>query len=116
MRAGTSRAVDRAGGSAPVNAPWQLDAGALVDAYARGTLSPVEALRSVRARMDAVNPRLNAVIAIDDAGAEAAARASERRWRRGDALSALDGVPVGVKDNIPVAGQPCRWHGRHRGA
>ncbi len=95
-----------------MNAPWQLDAGALVDAYARGTLSPVEALRSVRARMDAVNPRLNAVIAIDDAAAEAAARASERRWRQGDAWSVLDGVPVSVKDNIPVAGQPCRWGSR----
>ena len=95
-----------------MTAPGELDAGALALAYARRTLSPVEALRSVLARREAVDPHLNAVIALDPETAEAAARASERRWSRGEALSALDGVPVSVKDNIPVAGQPCRWGSR----
>lgn len=89
--------------------PWQLDIGALAQAYAARTLSPVEALGSVLARLDAVNPRINAVIARDDSAAFAAARESERRWLRGAPLSALDGVPISVKDNIPVAGMPCRW-------
>lgn len=92
-----------------MTAPWQLDIGALARAYAARTLSPVEALGSVLARLDAVNPRINAVIARDDSAACAAARESERRWLRGAPLSALDGVPISVKDNIPVAGMPCRW-------
>lgn len=92
-----------------MTAPWQLDIGALAQAYAARTLSPVEALGSVLARLDAVNPRINAVIARDDSAAYAAARESERRWLRGAPLSALDGVPISVKDNIPVAGMPCRW-------
>lgn len=89
--------------------PWQLDIAALTRAYATRTLSPVEALASVLARLDAVNPRINAVIARDDRAAYAAARESESRWLRGAPLSVLDGVPISVKDNIPVAGMPCRW-------
>ena len=56
-----------------------------------------------------LNPRLNAIVALDEAGARAAARASEARWRAGTPLSALDGVALTVKDNITVAGLPCAW-------
>ncbi len=87
--------------------PWQLDAGELVRAYADGSLSPVEALDSVLARLAAVNPQVNAVIERNDAAAYDAARASAARWRSGEALSAIDGVPMSVKDNIPVAGMRC---------
>ena len=92
--------------------PWQMLAGELTDAYARGRLSPVEALTSVLARLDAVNPALNAVIARDDEASLADARASSARWQRGAPLSPLDGVPVSVKDNIPQRGLPCRWGSR----
>ncbi len=91
---------------------WQLDAGALAQAYATHALTPEAALASVLARLDAVNPLLNAVIARDDAGALAAARASTARWRAGAPLSPLDGVPLTVKDNIPQHGLPCRWGSR----
>jgi aspartyl-tRNA(Asn)/glutamyl-tRNA(Gln) amidotransferase subunit A len=92
--------------------PWKLLAGELVAAYADGNLSPVEALASVLARADAVNPQINAVIARNDEAAMAAARASAERWRRGEPLSPLDGVPISVKDNIPVRGLPCQWGSR----
>jgi len=92
--------------------PWQMGVRALAQAYAAGALSPVEALRSVLARLDAVQPRINAVVARDDDGALAAARASEARWRRGTPLSPLDGVPISVKDNIAQQGLPCRWGSR----
>jgi aspartyl-tRNA(Asn)/glutamyl-tRNA(Gln) amidotransferase subunit A len=91
---------------------WQLSAGALVGAYAAGHLSPVEALRSVWARLDAVHPQINAVIARDDKGALAAAQASAQRWQQGQPLSPLDGVPISVKDNIAQRGLPCRWGSR----
>jgi aspartyl-tRNA(Asn)/glutamyl-tRNA(Gln) amidotransferase subunit A len=84
--------------------PWMLSARSLAQAYRRGTLDPVDALASVLARMEEVNPRINAVISIDRQAARAAAEASARRWRSGSALSALDGVPFTVKDNILTGG------------
>lgn len=92
--------------------PWQCDAATLAEAYATGALSPVEAFTSVQARMRQVQPVLNAITCWDEEGALAAARASEARWRRGMPRSPLDGVPLTVKDNIPVQGLPCRWGSR----
>ncbi|MDO9710309.1 amidase [Paracraurococcus lichenis] len=89
--------------------PALLPARTLAGLYARRALSPVEALEAVLARIAALNPRLNAIIALDEAGARAAARASEARWRAGTPASPLDGVPLTVKDNITVAGLPCAW-------
>jgi len=94
---------------AAATAPWRLGAVELSQAFAQGSLSPVDALESVLERMRAVQPRINAVVACDLEGARAAAQASALRWRLGAALSPLDGVPLTVKDNIPVAGLPCRW-------
>lgn len=99
-----------AGAAAPAPSdPTLLPATALAGLYARGALSPVEALDAVLARIARLNPRLNAIVALDEAGARAAARASEARWRDGLPLSPLDGVPLTVKDNIAVAGLPCVW-------
>ena len=88
---------------------WQLGAAALSRAYARGDCSPCEVLASVLSRSDAVNPRLNALIASNADEATAAARLSEARWQRGEPLSPLDGVPISIKDSIPVRGLPCTW-------
>jgi len=52
------------------------------------------------------NPALNAVWDLDAEGALAAALESDARRGRGEALSELDGVPVGLKDNIDVVGRP----------
>lgn len=92
--------------------PFALTAGALHAAYAAGTLTPSEALASVLARLDAVNPVLNAVVTLDRTGAAMAAEASTQRWRQNAPLSPLDGVPVTVKDNILVAGLRASWGSR----
>ncbi len=84
-------------------------AAALAVAYAKGELSPVEALDHCLDRIARFNDRLNAIVALDAAGARAAARASEDRWRRGVALGPLDGVPLTVKDGIPVKGMRSTW-------
>ena len=55
-------------------------------------------MRAVLARMEACEPQLHATYALDGAGALAAAAASERRWRDGQPLSPLDGVPCTVKE------------------
>jgi aspartyl-tRNA(Asn)/glutamyl-tRNA(Gln) amidotransferase subunit A len=67
-------------------------------------MSPLDALASVWRRMEEVNPALNAVVTHDYQSALQAATASNQRWQQGRPLSALDGVPFTVKDNIPVAG------------
>lgn len=92
-----------------VGEPWRLGADELVQAYATGTLTPEAVLEAVLERCAAVNPRINAVIALDAEGARAAASASTRRWREAMPLGPLDGVPLTVKDNILVAGLPATW-------
>jgi amidase len=58
-------------------------------------------------RIDRLNPRLNAVLAVDADGARSAAAASDARRRDGALLGPLDGVPVLIKDNIEALGLPC---------
>jgi aspartyl-tRNA(Asn)/glutamyl-tRNA(Gln) amidotransferase subunit A len=81
-----------------------LTAQALSLAYRAKQLSPVEAARAALARIAAWEPKINAMYVVDEAGALAQAAASEARWRGGTPLSALDGVPITIKDNIPVQG------------
>lgn len=64
---------------------------------ARG-LSPVELLESCLKRISAVNPAVNAVVAMDVDRAKEAAKEAERKVMAGEALGALHGLPLGVKD------------------
>ena len=95
-----------------MRALWALSAEALVENFRSGETSPVEALEVCLARLDDVNPVLNAVATLDRDGARAAARRSEARWRAEASLGPLDGVPITVKDNIPVAGMRSTWGSR----
>jgi Asp-tRNA(Asn)/Glu-tRNA(Gln) amidotransferase A subunit family amidase len=81
-----------------------LTAQALSSAYRARELSPVEAARAALARIAAWEPKINAMYVVDQAGTLAQAAESEARWRTGAPLSALDGVPITIKDNIPVKG------------
>ena len=84
----------------------QASAADLSALYRSGAASPVEAVGVILARAEAVNPRINALTIIDTEAALAAARESEARWRRGEPLSALDGVPVSVKELVRAKGWP----------
>jgi aspartyl-tRNA(Asn)/glutamyl-tRNA(Gln) amidotransferase subunit A len=83
-----------------------LSATDLSAAYAKGTLSPVEVIEAALARVAAWEPKLNAIYRLLGEQALAAARASEARWRKRQPLSALDGVPVTIKENIATRGDP----------
>lgn len=83
-----------------------LGAAELARHYAAGSLSPLEVARATLARIEAKNPQINAYCRVDADGALEAARASEARWRAGSPLSALDGVPVGIKDLLLARGMP----------
>jgi aspartyl-tRNA(Asn)/glutamyl-tRNA(Gln) amidotransferase subunit A len=90
---------------------WSFNAGELSAAYANG-LSPRVVIDATLAHIRDVNPKLNAIITLDEAGAVEAAEASARRWKAGRSLGTLDGVPVTIKDNILVAGLRATWGSR----
>src|SRR5712671_2123304 len=83
---------------------YDLTAQALSSAFRAKQLSPVEVARAALARVAAWETKINAMYVVDEAGALAGAAAPEARWRAGTPLSALDGVPITIKDNIPVKG------------
>lgn len=62
-------------------------------------------LEATFARIDALNPRLNAIVAQDRDAARAMARASDERLANGTARP-LEGLPVTIKDAYDVAGLP----------
>ena len=84
----------------------ELSAAEIAAQYEGGTLSPVEATRALLDRIDAGEPRLNAMYLVDREGALKQARDAEGRWRVQAPLSALDGVPVTIKENIHTRGHP----------
>ncbi len=70
-----------------------------------GTLSPVDLIEGCLARIRAIEDRVKAWVTVDEAGARAAARQREAEAREGR-RGALQGIPVGIKDIIDVAGLP----------
>ncbi|HEY0187611.1 MAG TPA: amidase [Cellulomonas sp.] len=93
---------------APV-APTELTTAELVDAYARGDLDPVEVLDASLALIAEADGVLHAVYDAFPEQARAQAVASGRRWRAGEPASALDGVPVTLKENQQILGRPTPW-------
>ena len=67
-------------------------------------LSPVELCDAVLARIDRLNPRLNAYLTVTADLARRQARAAEERARRGELRGPLDGIPYSLKDLEPTAG------------
>jgi aspartyl-tRNA(Asn)/glutamyl-tRNA(Gln) amidotransferase subunit A len=91
---------------------WALSATELVAGYIAAQFNPLDVIESVLDRIDGVNPLLNAVVTSDREGARGAAVESTRRYRDGESLSGMDGVPITVKDNIPVKGMRSTWGSR----
>ena len=83
-----------------------LTAAQLASGYSRGELSPVDATRALLERIDAWEPRINALYRLHRDAALAQARAAEARFRAGEALGPLDGVPLTIKENIATRGDP----------
>ncbi|WP_439576072.1 amidase [Phreatobacter sp.] len=89
-----------------MTSPADLSAADLSKAYAKKALSPVEVTRAVLARIAACEPKLNAMYIVSGEAALKAAKAAEKRWTKGEPLSAIDGVPVTIKENIGTRGDP----------
>jgi len=86
----------------PVSQPFQP----LAYAFRSGSDTPSALLERCLAEIDARENTLEALTAINREGAKKAADASTKRWKDGSPLSAIDGMPVGVKDVIETRDMP----------
>ncbi|MDQ0488353.1 aspartyl-tRNA(Asn)/glutamyl-tRNA(Gln) amidotransferase subunit A [Streptomyces thermodiastaticus] len=84
----------------------ELTATRLVDGYRKGEFGPVEVTRAALRRAEEIQPEVNAFVRLLAEEALERAAASEARWRRGEQLGPLDGVPVTVKDILLLRGAP----------
>ena len=76
----------------------------LVRLFRARRVSPLELMHALLARIDAVNPTVNAIVTLARESALAEARRATAALRRGARLGPLHGVPVAIKDVTPTRG------------
>ncbi len=86
-----------------------LGAGELAALIARGEISAVEAVEAHIERIEHVNPALNAVVVKRYDAARAEAHTADRLRARGEALGALHGVPITIKETLDLADTPATF-------
>jgi aspartyl-tRNA(Asn)/glutamyl-tRNA(Gln) amidotransferase subunit A len=86
-----------------VNDSHSLSIAELRSAFAGGKLTPSEHLAFIIDRIERLNPRLHAFVALDRERAATDAAECDRRYLE-DAQRPLEGIPVAVKANIAVQG------------
>ena len=108
-------------GAAAVSLPWRSLAGlaaadltdgnlhfapiaTLRQALATKRISSLELVERFLARIDVVNPRLNAMVALRADDARAGARRADQDQARGKSHGPLHGIPFSIKDSIDTAG------------
>ncbi len=74
--------------------------------FAAGKGSPRDFLERCLAALDAWEPRIGAFVTLNVEAARADADRSSARWRAGNPLSPIDGMPLGIKDIIETADMP----------
>ncbi|MEQ6249795.1 amidase family protein [Sulfitobacter sp. HNIBRBA3233] len=85
---------------------WEMTATDVAQRVAAGDVTARAMTEAALARMDAVNPAINAVVARNDDEALEAADAIDAARARGDALGPMAGVPVTTKENVDQRGFP----------
>src|SRR5882672_5016447 len=76
----------------------------LLKLYRARRTSPLEVMETLLARIDAVNPQVNAIVTLAREAALWDARRATAALKRGAALPPLFGLPVGIKDVTPTRG------------
>src|SRR5688500_18235813 len=79
------------------------DATKLAELIRNREISPVEVVQAHLDRIEAVNPKINAIVSVAE-GALEAAKVAEAAVLAGEELGPLHGVPFTVKDSIDTAG------------
>jgi Asp-tRNA(Asn)/Glu-tRNA(Gln) amidotransferase A subunit family amidase len=70
-------------------------------------ISPVELVDAHLAKIERLNPKLNAFVHVDPQRARREARDAEAAVMRGGSLGPLHGVPISIKSSLDVAGFRC---------
>jgi fatty acid amide hydrolase len=86
-----------------------LGATELAARIAAGEVTATAAVEAYIARLEAVNPRLNALVVPRFAEARAEAGEVDRRRAAGEPLGPLAGVPVTIKESLALAGTPASF-------
>lgn len=86
-----------------------MSATEIVQAIRARRVSPVEVTDAILARIERLNPVLNAYCAITAEAARKAAREAEAAVMKGEPLGPLHGVPVSIKDLIITKGVRTTW-------
>jgi len=82
------------------------DATELAELIRTRKVSPVKVVQAFLDRIKSVNPKLNAIVSLNENAALEAAKAAEEAVLSGRELGPLHGVPFTVKDSIDTAGVP----------
>ncbi|HSN11072.1 MAG TPA: amidase [Propionibacteriaceae bacterium] len=85
-----------------------LSATEVLRAFRDRELSPVEVYDAVSARADAVEPVVNCLLERDHEDFRAQAVAATERYAKGEPAGPLDGLPVALKEEQPIAGRSLR--------
>ncbi len=92
----------------PASDPCLLDACELLERLRRRELSAREVMAAHLERIERINPRLNAIVALLDGDAALAlAGEADARLMRGEPVGPLHGLPIAFKDMQPAVGFPC---------
>ncbi len=83
---------------------WCMDARAITSGIRRREFSAREVVSACLERVEAVNPRINALTEVRAEAALAAADAADRAVAEGKSLGLLHGVPVTIKGNVDLEG------------
>ena len=83
-----------------------LSAAELARRIAKGEIKASQVVDAHIARVERVNPMLNAVVVKRYDAARAEARALDERHARGEVLPPLAGVPVTIKESLDLEGTP----------
>jgi amidase len=81
----------------------------LAQAVLTRQISATELVELTFQRIDRVNPKINAIVWEFREHAKARARQADEALAKGDAVGALHGVPVTIKESFAYRGSPSTW-------
>jgi aspartyl-tRNA(Asn)/glutamyl-tRNA(Gln) amidotransferase subunit A len=84
--------------------PYQLTVTEAAKRIKNDQLTPLDLLESLLARIEELEPRLDAWVTVDVEGARKVAKILTREAKNGDLRGLLHGIPVGIKDIYDTMG------------